>query len=150
MGAVPDKSCTSKDDDNETMPDVVMELATPNYETERGEASDQFVARDAKAGLAVAVAANSATDSQDYQDHDLGNSFENSDRKVFSLLTQANTTHLHSHNRRTVLGQVDANYQSSPRDGPAVTLRLIKLKFLRRTNIISSSGTAIRDGLLTR
>lgn len=128
-GPVPKNHPISKADDKETMPNVDAELATPNYETERGEASDQFVARDAEAGSAVEIAGKLTADSQDFQDHDMGNAFDNGDGKASSPLAQVDITHLHSREQRTVLGRVDANYQSSPRDVPAVVPRLMKRKF---------------------
>lgn len=128
-GPVPENHPISQAADKETMPNVDAELATPNYETERGEASDQFVARDAEAGSAVEIAAKLTAHSQEYQQYDMGNAFDNGDEKASSPLAQVDITHLHSREQRTVLGRVDANYRSSPRDIPAGVPRQMKRKF---------------------
>lgn len=128
-GLVPENPLISKADDKESRPNVDAELATPNCESERGEASDQFVARDDEASSAGEVGANLKAGTQDYQDHDMGNAFDNGDGKVSSPPAQADIAHVHRRDRRTVLGEVDANHPSSNRHLPAVVPCRVKRKF---------------------
>lgn len=128
-GLVPENPLVSKADDKESRPNVDAELATPNCESGRGEASDQFVARDDEASSAGEVGANLKAGTQDYQDHDMGNAFDNGDGKVSSPPAQADIAHVHRRGRRTVLGEVGANHRSSNRHLPAVVPCLVKRKF---------------------
>lgn len=128
-GLVPENPFVSKADDKESRPNVDAELATPNCESKRGEASDQFVARDDEASSAGEVGANLKAGTQDYQDHDMGNAFDNGDGKVSSPPAQADIAHVHRRDRRTVLGEVDANHPSNNRHLPAVVPCRVKRKF---------------------
>lgn len=128
-GAAPDNSPISKADNEPSVSHFDAEMTTLNYDGEGGDASDQFVAGDAEADTAVEVAANSMADSPDHRNQDVTNVFEKGGSgKFFSPLTQADVEHHCRREQRTVLGEVDANCQTIPKDVPAVMPRLMKRK----------------------
>lgn len=127
--AVPDDAPIFNAETKAIMPDFDAEMTTLVDEAGRGDASGEFATGDFEADTAVEAAANVTVDSPEHQNHDVANIFDgNGDGKVLKPPARADVEHLLRPKERTVLGGVDANFQTRPKDVPTVIPRLTKRK----------------------
>lgn len=111
------------------VPDFDAEMTTLVDEAGRGDASGEFATGDFEANTAVDDAANVTVDSPEHQNHDMASSFEGKrDEKFLKPPARADIEHLLRPEERSILGGVDANFQTRPKDVPTVIPRLTKRK----------------------
>lgn len=127
--AVPDNTSISDADIEAIVPEFDAEMTTLVDEAPCGDASGQSAIGDFEADRVVEDPAILTVDSRDYQDLELSNASEGKgDRKVLKPPTRVDNEHRRLAEKRIVLGAVDANYQTRPKDVPAVIPRLMKRK----------------------
>ncbi|KAK7719070.1 hypothetical protein SLS63_010220 [Diaporthe eres] len=128
--AVPDDTPIFNAETKTVVPDFDAEMTTLVDESGRGDASGEFSTGDFEADTAVEDAANVTVDSPEHQNHDMANSFEGKrdGGKVLKPPARADIEHLLRPEERTILGGVDANFQTRPKDVPKVIPRLTKRK----------------------
>lgn len=124
------------------VPNFDVEITTLIDETGRGDASDQSATGDFDADTAVEDAANLTVDSPNDQNHEAANAFQGQgDRKALKPPAQVDIEDQLLPEQRTVLGGVDANYQTRPKHVPAGIPRFLKRKLPEVTTVEERSPT---------
>lgn len=126
----PDHASSSKAETEATVHPFHLGTTNLTCEAECGDASDQFVCvADADDDTAVERAADMIAGSQDPQYHDMTPApRESLSGEAHKPVAQFKIKDLHKRERRTTLGDVDANARSLPKDVPAHVPRLMKRK----------------------
>lgn len=104
-----------------------VETTESNYETEWADATDTLVIGDAEDSTLVENEANVVAHSQDHQGNGAAHDFGNRGREVLEPLPQ-NAKYPRVGGHRNVLGEVDANSRSIPKDAPTGLPYLTKRK----------------------